>query len=83
MGVYLLYAAGLIGPFFMIRYREAIGDMVGDPKWTHVLGGIYAVVVYLAIIIFFWTVAEMTGSTSTLFFFLTYVLGITPQTKDF
>ena len=83
MGTYLLYAAGLIGPFFMIMYRESIGNLMGEPAWTKMFGGIYAVVVFVAIAIFFWTVAELTNSTSVMFHFLTYMIGATPQAKDF
>ncbi len=83
MGVYLLYAAGLIGPFLMIMHREAIGDIMGEPPWTKAIGGIYAVVVYIALAIFFWTIAEITQSTDVLFHFLTYFVGGAPKPNDF
>jgi hypothetical protein len=83
MGVYLIYAAGLIGPFLIIMHREAIGDLMGEPTWSKPIGGIYAVVVYIAIAIFFWTVAEMTHSTDVLFHFLTYFVGGAPKPNDF
>ncbi len=80
---YALIAAGLIGPFFMIIYRESIGDLMGEPSWTKIFGGIYAVVVFLAIFIFFWTIAEMTNSTDVLFHGLLYLVGGGPEHKDF
>lgn len=67
MGYSLLIAAGLIGPFVLIYYRERIGDMIGEADWMRKVGGVYYVVVYIAIIIFFWTLAELTGTTGVLF----------------
>lgn len=67
MGYSLLIAAGLIGPFVLITYRERIGDMIGEADWMRKVGGVYYVVVYVAVIIFFWTLAELTGTTSVLF----------------
>lgn len=67
MGYYLMIAAGLIGPFFLVKYRESIGDMMGEADWMKKVGGVYNVVFIVAVIIFFWTIAEMTGTTSILF----------------
>lgn len=64
---YLLIAIGMVGPFFMIRYRERLGDMVGEAEWMKKLGGVYMVIVIVALIIFFWSLAELTGTTSLLF----------------
>ncbi len=80
---YVLYALGLIGPFFMIMYRESIGDLIGEPNWTKFFGGTYALVVWIAIAIFFWTIAEITHSTDTLFHFLTYIVGGAKEVQDF
>ena len=63
MGYYLLIGVGLIGPFFMIKYREMIGDMMGEADWMRKVGGVHYVVVIVALVIFFWTPAEMTGTT--------------------
>ena len=67
MGYYLLIACGLIGPFFLIYYREEIGNTIGQADWMSAFGGIYTVIVVVAILIFFWTLAELTGTTQTLF----------------
>ena len=67
MGYYLLIATGLIGPFVMMYYRETIGDMIGEADWMRKVGGVYMVVIIVALFIFFWTLAEMTGTTSILF----------------
>ncbi len=76
MGYFILYAIGLIGPFFLIKYREPAGDMIGEANWMRKVGGVYNVIIIIAVIIFFWTIAEMTGTTSTLF---APVKGIFPQ----
>lgn len=67
MGYYLLVGAGLIGPFFLLYYRETVGDMIGEAPWMRKVGGVYNVVLIIAIVIFFWTLAEITGTTQVLF----------------
>lgn len=67
MGYTLLIATGLIGPFFLIKYRETIGDTVGEAEWMKKIGGIYNVIIVVALLIFFWTIADMTGTTTVLF----------------
>ena len=67
MGYYLLIALGLIGPFVLIKYREMIGDMIGEASWMRKVGGVYNVVFIVAMLIFFWTLAEATGTTGVLF----------------
>ena len=80
MGYYLLIAAGLVGPFFLIKYRQVVGDMMGEAEWMKKVGGVYNTVIIIALIIFFWTIAEMTGTTSVLFGPLRYLIpGMRPQ----
>jgi uncharacterized membrane protein YdfJ with MMPL/SSD domain len=67
MGYYLLIAAGLVGPFVLIRYRETVGDSLGEAEWMRKVGGVHNVVVIAALFIFFWTLAELTGTTGVLF----------------
>ena len=67
MGYYLVIAAGIIGPFFMIKYRESLGDMLGEADWMRKVGGIHNFIVIIAILIFFWALADVTGTTSVLF----------------
>lgn len=64
---YLLYAVGFFGPVFMIRYRQQIGDMMGEAEWMNKVGGVYNFVVIIAVLVFFWTIATMTGTTDVLF----------------
>ncbi len=58
---------GIVFSFFLITKREMVGDMLGDPEWASKVGGIYNVVVILGVLIFFWSLATMTGTTGVLF----------------
>lgn len=58
---------GIVGSFFLLRYREAIGDMFGEAEWMRKIGGVYNVVVIISIVLFFWCLAELTGTTHILF----------------
>ncbi len=63
----LLSIVGIVGSFAMIKYREQIGDMMGEADWMRKVGGVYYVVVFVAILIFFWCLATLTGTTDILF----------------
>lgn len=64
---YVLSIGGIVASLFMVQYRESLGDMIGNRGWIKKLGGNYYVVVYAAILLFFWCVAELTNTTSILF----------------
>ncbi len=64
---YLLCLIGIVGSFYMIYYRQKLGDMIGEAEWMGKVGGIYNVIVLCAIILFFWCLAELTGTTGLLF----------------
>lgn len=53
--------------FLLMKYREQVGDMLGEPAWATKVGGIYTVVIAFGIFVFFWGVATMTGTTDVLF----------------
>ncbi len=57
----------IVGSFLMIKYRERVGDVFGEPEWAAKVGGVYNVVIIAAAILFFWGVAELTGTTGVLF----------------
>lgn len=63
----LLSIIGIIGSFFLIRYRQQVGDTFGEADWMRNIGGVYNAVVIVAVIIFFWSVAELTGTTNVFF----------------
>lgn len=64
---YAIPIGGIIFAFILIKYREQIGDVFGDPEWMRAIGGIYYVIVYIAIFIIFWSISVMTGTTEILF----------------
>ncbi len=61
---------GIIGigfSYLLVRYREPIGDSLGQPEWANRLGGIYNVVILMGIVFFFCSVAYMVGTFDVLF----------------
>ena len=46
----------------MVIFREAIGDMTGEADWMRKVGGVYYVVVYAAVFIFFWSISTLVGT---------------------
>lgn len=61
---------GIIGILFgyaIIRYREPIGNALGDPAWAGKVGGIYNVLIIVGVFIFFWSLAVITNTTDILF----------------
>lgn len=51
----------------IIKYRERVGDMVGDPAWAGKIGGIYNVLILFGIFMCFWGLATITGTSDILF----------------
>lgn len=64
---FLIPVLGIAFAILIIKYREQIGDVFGDPDWMRPLGGVYFVIVYIAIFIIFWSIAYATGTTGILF----------------
>jgi hypothetical protein len=64
---YILAIIGIVGAFFMIIKRETIGDTLGEAEWMDHVGGVYNLVVYAAVFVFFWSIATLTGTTDLLF----------------
>ncbi len=64
---YILSILGIVGSFFMIYYREKIGDMLGETDTMRKFGGVYLIVVVIALFIFIWSIAELTNTTDILF----------------
>jgi hypothetical protein len=63
----LLGLIGIIASFFLVKCREEVGSMIGDPEWASKVGGIYNVVIIVAAFLFFWSLATMTGTSAILF----------------
>ncbi len=61
---------GLIGIVFasvLIKFREQVGEMLGEPAWADKIGGIYNLVIIICVVIYFWSISYMTG-TQDIFF---------------
>ncbi len=61
---------GLIGIVFaavLIKFREQVGAMLGEPTWAEKIGGIYNVIIIIGVFIFFWSIAYMTNTQDVLF----------------
>lgn len=61
--------------FFLIKYRERIGDFLGDAYWMRYVGGVYNLIIIVGVLIFFWSVALMTGTQTIFFAPLYWILG--------
>ena len=64
---YVLSLLGIAASFYLIKYREKVGDIFGEAEWMQRIGGVHLIVVYVAIFIFFWSLATLTGTTSIFF----------------
>lgn len=67
MNATILILVGLITPFFLVKFREQIGDTIGEADWMRWFGGVYTFIVVFAFVLFFWALAEATGTTNILF----------------
>lgn len=70
----LLSLIGIVGSFFVIKYREPLGDMVGEAPWMKSVGGIYNVLVIASVFLFFFSIAYLTGTTDIFFGWLRYLI---------
>lgn len=67
MTEYLWPILGIVFALVLIKKREQIGDVFGDPDWLGPVGGVYGGIVLLAIFIIFWSIAALTDTTHILF----------------
>lgn len=73
---FLLSIGAMVGSFYLMYYREKIGDMIGEADWMRAIGGVYNVIVIVAVLIFFWGLAELTGTTGVLFKPVLFLFGV-------
>lgn len=59
---YFFALLGIAASFVLLKYRERVGEMFGEADWMRHVGGIYGIVIIVAIFIFFWSVATLTGT---------------------
>lgn len=69
---------GMICSYIMIRHRQALGDMMGEADWMRKIGGVYMVMVFLGVLVFFWSVAYMVNTLDIFFYPLLYLIPL-PQ----
>lgn len=67
MGRIIMGIVGIAFSFVLLKYREQVGDMLGEPAWATKVGGIYNIVILCGVIIFFWSIAYVTGTEQILF----------------
>lgn len=72
---YVFAIVGMIASYFIIKYRESLGNSIGEYEWMSKLGGIYNIVTIAGILIFFWSLAALTGTQDI---FLAPILWIMP-----
>ncbi len=66
MGTFLSIV-GIISSILLIKYRERVGDNIGEADWMLKVGGVYNFIIIFAIFLFFWSIAYLTGTTDFLF----------------
>ena len=54
---------GIIASFLLLKFRQQVGDVIGEADWMNKIGGVYNFIIILAIFIFFWSIAELTGTS--------------------
>ncbi len=58
---------GLIASVLMIKYREKVGDNIGEADWMQKVGGVCNFIIIVSVFIFFWSIAYLTGTTDIFF----------------
>lgn len=76
---WILPIIGLVFSFYLVYKRQMFGDMIGEADWMLKVGGVYNLMVIVGIFIFFWSISELTGTTSVLFTPFTWLIpGVNP-----
>ena len=76
---YFFGLLGILVSAFMLKYRERVGDFVGEADWMNKLGGVYNVIIIFSIFLFLWSVATLTDTTQFLFAPLRWLIpGLAP-----
>lgn len=80
---YFLSFLGILLSIAMLKYRERIGDFMGEADWMRYTGGVYNFVILLALFFFLWSIATLTGTTDVLFMPFLYLLpgGVNPANR--
>lgn len=75
---------GMATGMLMIKYRERIGETIGDAEWMRYVGGVYMFVMLVGIFVFFFSLAKMTGTTDFLLAPLRFLIPVptAPQGEE-
>ncbi|TSC59526.1 MAG: hypothetical protein Greene041662_435 [Candidatus Peregrinibacteria bacterium Greene0416_62] len=65
---------GIVASIAIIKYREAVGDLFGGAEWTKYVGGPYNMAIIVGIILFFFSLAKMTGTTDFFLYPLKFLI---------
>lgn len=60
--VIFLGIVGLVCSIALVIYRERAAEMIGAGEWMEYVGGVYNFVVLVAVFLFFFSVAALTGT---------------------
>lgn len=66
---------GMIASVLVIKYREKVGEPFENSDWTKYFGGPYNFAIFVGVILFFFSLAKMTGTTG---FFLSPLMMLFP-----
>lgn len=82
------FFSGLFGIAFavvLIKYRESVANLIGEASWMQKVGGVYNFVILVAVGIFLFSLAAITGTTEIFFAPVLWLLpgGNTPKTPTF
>lgn len=80
---YILSIIGIVASFFLVKYRGRVGEITGEAEWMKKVGGVYNVIVIVAIVIFFWSIATITGTTDIFLKPVSYILPISRDPNAF
>ncbi|MCA9370686.1 MAG: hypothetical protein KC680_01860 [Candidatus Peregrinibacteria bacterium] len=73
--MWFLQICGMVIGALMIKYREKIGEQIGEAEWMRYVGGVYNFVILLGILFFFWSLAALTGTMDIFFAPLFWLVG--------
>lgn len=74
MGNFLTGLVGIALAVAMIKYRERFGDMIGEAAWMSKVGGVYNLILIVALFIFFFSIAKITGTSDIFLSPLTWLI---------
>lgn len=76
---WILPIIGIVFSFYLVYKRQMFGDMIGEADWMLKVGGVYNLMVIVGVLIFLWSIAELTGTTDILFLPVLWLLPGAPS----